>query len=106
MPDFMLKGIDNEMAAQIKDLAQKSGAPINDLMLNLLKRGIKSMQTPAAAPSLANGTAPIAQVGMLVQKEAINVTGILDNDEDAALKAALAALESLPEDVSPFRAGR
>ncbi len=98
MPDFLLKGIDIELATQIKDMAQQKSMPINEYILDVIRKGLAQ-----ARASFTSGS--MNKIGMIEERDVSNLHSVLDTDEDAALRAALAALENLPEDTSPF-AGR
>ena len=41
VPDIIIRGIDNEMAERIKEIARLNNMPINDVLLKLLRQALK-----------------------------------------------------------------
>lgn len=82
MPDVLIRGIDNEMAERIKEIARNNNMPINDVLLKLLRQALK---LDAETLAVANPKQDIARLA-----------GAWDKDENEALRAAIAAFEQLP----------
>lgn len=82
MPDIVIRGIDNDMAERIKEIARSQRLPINDVLLKLLRQ---SLGIDADASLVAN---PKQDVARLV--------GAWESDESDAFRAAIAAFEKLP----------
>ena len=82
MPDIIIRGIDNEMAERVKEIARLNGMPINDVLLQLLRQALKlDIETLA----VANPKQDIARLA-----------GAWGKDETGALPEAIAAFERLP----------
>ena len=93
MPDFTVRGIDNDLAERIKEVARGRNWSINDTVLELLRQ--------ALAPATAS--APVAgATAKPDHQDVARLSGTWANDEADALRAAIAAFESLPPDESPF----
>ena len=82
MPDIVIRGIDNDMAERIKEIARLNNMPINDVLLKLLRQSLK---LDAETLVVANPTQDIARLA-----------GAWGKDETDALRAAIAAIEKLP----------
>ena len=82
MPDIIIRGIDNEMAERVKEIARLNGMPINDVLLQLLRQALKlDVETLA----VGNPKQDIPRLG-----------GAWGKDETEALREAIAAFERLP----------
>lgn len=97
MPDFLLRGIDPPLAEQIKAVARDRNIPLNDAIIDLIRRGL------AAA---ADGTSTTAHAeGMAGPRDIAHLGGTWDADEAAAFRAAMEALQGIPNgDVLAARA--
>ncbi len=82
MPDIVIRGIDNDMAERIKEIARLNNMPINDVLLKLLRQALK---LDAETLVVANPKQDIARLA-----------GAWGKDETDALRAAIAAIEKLP----------
>ena len=82
MPDILIRGIDNDMAERIKEIARLNNMPINDVLLKLLRQSLK---LDAETLVVANPKQDIARLA-----------GAWGKDETDALRAAIAAIEKLP----------
>ncbi len=82
MPDIVIRGIDNDMAERIKEIARLNNMPINDVLLKLLRQSLK---LDAETLVVANPKQDIARLA-----------GAWGKDETDALRAAIAAIEKLP----------
>lgn len=89
VPDFLLRGIDGEIAERVKTLARERNWAINDVLLHLIRQALGLVD--AEQPTRQD----IAMLG-----------GTWGNDEAEAFKQALKAFENLPENDSPFRTVR
>ena len=88
VPDFLLRGIDGEIAEKVKTLARERNWAINDVLLHLIRQALGLVD--AEQPTRQD----IAMLG-----------GTWGNDEAEAFKQALKAFENLPEnDSSVFAA--
>lgn len=82
MPDIVIRGIDNDLAERIKEIARLNNMPINDVLLRLLRQALK---LDAETLTVANPKQDIARLA-----------GAWGKDETDALRAAIAAIEKLP----------
>ena len=82
MPDIVIRGIDNDLAERIKEIARLNNMPINDVLLKLLRQSLK---LDAETLVVANPKQDIARLA-----------GAWGKDETDALRAAIAAIEKLP----------
>jgi hypothetical protein len=82
VPDIVIRGIDNDMAERIKEIARLNNMPINDVLLRLLRQALK---LDAETLMVANPKQDIARLA-----------GAWGKDETDALRAAIAAIEKLP----------
>ena len=82
VPDIVSRGIDNDMAERIKEIARLNNMPINDVLLRLLRQALK---LDAETLMVANPKQDIARLA-----------GAWGKDETDALRAAIAAIEKLP----------
>jgi hypothetical protein len=82
VPDIVIRGIDNDMAERIKEIARLNNMPINDVLLKLLRQALK---LDAETLVVANPKQDIARLA-----------GAWGKDETDALRAAIAAIEKLP----------
>ncbi|HET7845137.1 MAG TPA: hypothetical protein VFL14_13365 [Xanthomonadales bacterium] len=89
MPDFLLRGIDGELAERIKALARERNWAINDVLLHLIRQALGLVEPVQPTPQ------DIAVLG-----------GTWGSDEAEAFKQALKAFENLPENDSPLRTVR
>ncbi len=81
MPDFHLRGIEEELAERIKTHARNLGCTLNEAMIDLLRTG-----------TLLSGGLPIEHPHHEVQDIA-ELTGTLNQDESQALRQAIKAFE-------------
>jgi hypothetical protein len=81
LPDIVIRGIDNDMAERIKEIARLNNMPINDVMLKLLRQALKLDEQTLA---VANPRQDIARMG-----------GAWHKDETDALRDAIAAFEKM-----------
>lgn len=93
MPDFTVRGIDNDMAERIKEIARGRNWSINDTVIELLRQALSSTPTGVVvgAPSTNADRDDVARL-----------SGTWASDEAEALRAAIAAFENLPPDDTPF----
>jgi hypothetical protein len=82
VPDIVIRGIDNDLAERIKEIARLNNMPINDVLLRLLRQALK---LDAETLTVANPKQDIARLA-----------GAWGKDETDALRAAIAAIEKLP----------
>lgn len=82
VPDIVIRGIDNDMAERIKEIARLNNMPINDVLLKLLRQALK---LDVETLIVANPKQDIARLA-----------GAWGKDETDALRAAIAAIEKLP----------
>ena len=82
VPDIVIRGIDNDMAERIKEIARLNNMPINDVLLKLLRQALK---LDVETLIVANPKQDIARL-----------SGAWGKDETDALRAAIAAIEKLP----------
>ncbi|HQW81377.1 MAG: hypothetical protein IPF83_04355 [Rhodanobacteraceae bacterium] len=82
MPDIVIRGIDNDVAERIMEIARLNNMPINDVLLKLLRQSLK---LDAETLLVANPKQDIARFA-----------GAWGRDESEALLAAIAAIEKLP----------
>ncbi|HWT14486.1 MAG TPA: hypothetical protein VN581_01785 [Patescibacteria group bacterium] len=82
MPDIVIRGIDNDVAERIKEIARLNHMPINDVLLRLLRQSLK---LDAETLIVSNPRQDIARLA-----------GAWGQDETEALRAAIAAIERLP----------
>jgi hypothetical protein len=90
MPDFVLRGIEPDVAERIKAMARERSWAINDVILHLVKQGLgmgvqeesRSLPSITAVPLRELTPRPITKWG--------------NEDEDAVMRAAIEAFESLP----------
>ncbi len=82
MPDIVIRGIDNDVAERIKEIARLNGLPINDVLLKLLRQALKL---------------DIETLVVRNPKQDISrLTGTWGNDEADALRAAIEAFKQIP----------
>jgi len=82
----MLRGISDTTAAHIKALARDRNWSLNDVLLELIERGLRA-KDGQADEVVAQTHRDIAMLG-----------GTWDADESAAFRAAMQAFEDLPAD--------
>lgn len=87
----MLKGISDTAAAQIKALARDRNWSLNDVILDLIERGLNVHEDRAEV------------VVMPTHQDIARLGGTWDADEAAAFRAAMEAFEVLPEDSGAVR---
>lgn len=85
MPDFTVRGIDITLAERIKEIARARNWSIDDVVLELLQKGLNAGGSPAAA-------APVPED----RNDVALLSGTWGSDEAAAFRAAVEAFESLP----------
>ncbi len=85
MPDFTVRGIDITLAERIKEIARVRNWSINDVVLELLQKGLS-----------ANGSAAAASAAPEDRNDVALLSGTWGSDEAAAFRAAVEAFESLP----------
>jgi hypothetical protein len=88
VPDFLLRGIDPPLAEQIKAVARDRKIPLNDAIIDLIRRGL-SVSDDAVGPT-ADGTATAEP------RDIAHLTGTWAPDEAAAFRAAMEALQGIP----------
>jgi hypothetical protein len=88
--EFQLRDIDAAIALRVKALARERGCSVNDVFLYLIRDGLGLLES--------EGTDSQVQARLVEE-----VPNQLADDEAAVLRAAMEALEQLPEDHSPFR---
>ena len=82
MPDIVIRGIDNDVAERIKEIARLNGLPINDVLLKLLRQALKlDVETLV----VANPKQDISRLG-----------GTWRHDEADALRDAIEAFKKIP----------
>ena len=87
MPDFLLRGIDPVLAERIKAIARERKWALNDVLLDLLQKGLgASPQEPAAT--------------LETHRDIAHLSGTWAPEEAAAFRAAMEAFEDIPEDQS------
>jgi hypothetical protein len=89
VPDFLLRGIDGELAERIKSIARERNWAINDVLLHLIRQALGLIEPEQPTHR------DIAMLG-----------GTFANDEAEAFRQALKAFENLPENDSPLRTVR
>ncbi len=93
MADFLLRDIDERVAERIKEMARQKGWPLNDVILMLVKQAL-GLAEPEPPP---------------VPGDIARLPGTWNDDEAKAFEAAMAAMNSLPDDapayVGPERRG-
>lgn len=88
MPDFMLRGIDGELAERIKTIARDRKWALNDVILHLLRQALGLTEEDISSRGMRGD---IATLG-----------GTWAADEAAAFREALAAFEVLPVEELPL----
>lgn len=88
MPDFMLRGIDGELAERIKTIARDRKWALNDVILHLLRQALGLTEEDISSRGMRGD---IATLG-----------GTWAADEAAAFREALQAFETLPADELPL----
>lgn len=88
MPDFMLRGIDGELAERIKTIARDRKWALNDVILHLLRQALGLTEEDISSRGMRGD---IATLG-----------GTWAADEAAAFRAALEAFEGLPVEELPL----
>lgn len=88
MLDFMIRGISDATAAHIKALARDRNWSLNDVLLDLIERGLQ-VHAGRADDVVTPTHQDIARLG-----------GTWDAAEAAAFRAAMQAIESLSQDDS------
>jgi hypothetical protein len=91
VPDFLIRGIDSELAERVKNLARDRNWALNDVMIYLLRKALGLVE----GDNVAQPHRDIAQLG-----------GTWAPEESQAFREALSAFENLPEDQSPVRAAK
>jgi hypothetical protein len=88
VPDFMLRGIDGELAERIKTIARDRKWALNDVILHLLRQALGLTEEDISSRGMRGD---IATLG-----------GTWAADEAAAFRAALEAFEGLPAEELPL----
>jgi hypothetical protein len=88
VPDFMLRGIDGELAERIKTIARDRKWALNDVILHLLRQALGLTEEDISSRGMRGD---IATLG-----------GTWAADEAAAFRAALEAFEGLPVEELPL----
>lgn len=88
MPDFMLRGIDGELAERIKTIARDRKWALNDVILHLLRQALGLTEEDISSRGMRGD---IATLG-----------GTWAADEAAAFREALEAFEVLPVEELPL----
>lgn len=100
MAEFQLREIDADIVQRVKALARERNCSANDVFLSLIRSALGLVHDRPV--SIVDPLPPTAKVSTV----RADVDALAD-DEAAVLRAAMEALEQLPEDKSPFRiAGR
>ena len=82
MPDIVIRGIDNDVAERIMEIARLNGLPLNDVLLKLLRQALRlDVETLV----VANPKQDIARFA-----------GAWREDESAALREAIEAFKKIP----------
>lgn len=94
MPDFVLRGIEPDIAERIKGIARERSWAINDVILHLIKQSL-NIEVSEEARQLSITAVPLRELtGRGYQN--------LANEEDAAMRAAIEAFERLPVTATVF----
>ena len=88
MPDFMLRGIDGELAERIKTIARDRKWALNDVILHLLRQALGLTEEDISSRGMRGD---IATLG-----------GTWPAAEAAAFRQALEAFEGLPVEELPL----
>lgn len=90
MADFLLRDIDERVAARIKELARQKGWPLNDVILHLVKQalGLAEPEPPAVPGDIAR------------------LTGAWKDEESQAFAEAMQAFSELPDDAPHYETDR
>lgn len=94
MADFVLRGIEPEVAERIKNLARERSWAINDVILHLIKQGLGMNPVADETKAMSFSAAPVREV---VGRGGYHLFG---QDEDRAMQAAIEAFERLPVQAS------
>ena len=81
MPDIVIRGIDNDMAERIKEIARLNNMPINDVILRLLKEALGMSQPEPPLPG-----------------DIARLAGAWEDDESRIFHEAMNAFKRLPDD--------
>lgn len=93
MPDFTVRGIDNDLAERIKEIARARSWSLNDTVIELLRQALSATPTGVVVgASTANSD----------RDDVARLSGTWASEEAEALRAAIAAFENLPADETPF----
>lgn len=96
MADFVLRGIEPEMAERIKALARERSWAINDVILHLIKQSLGMNPVVDESKAMSFAAAPVREV---VGRGGYHLFG---QDEDHAMRAAIEAFERLPVQAAPL----
>jgi hypothetical protein len=88
VPDFLLRGIDPPLAEQIKTVARDRKIPLNDAIIDLIRRGL--------AVSYGDAAAPVDAAAPAEPRDIAHLAGTWAPDEAAAFRAAMEALQGIP----------
>ena len=96
MPDFVLRGIEAEVAERIKTIARERSWAINDVILNLVKQGLgMGVQSEDAARGMSITAVPVRDLSR-------SSGHFGSDDEDEVMRAAIEAFERLPVQAVSF----
>jgi hypothetical protein len=86
MADFLVRDIDERVAARLKELARQKGWPLNDVILHLLKQALGLVE-PEPPP---------------VPGDIARLRGTWNETEARVFREAMDAIHSLPDDVPAY----
>ncbi|MBK8284895.1 MAG: hypothetical protein IPK97_08355 [Ahniella sp.] len=96
MPDFVLRGIEADVAERIKTIARERSWAISDGMLNLVKQGLgMGVQGDETARNLSITAVPMRDLS----RSSGHFSSV---DEDEVMRAAIEAFERLPVQAVSF----
>ncbi len=88
MLDFMLRGISDSTASHIKAMARDRNWSLNDVLLDLIERGLRARDQDDHAEVVVTP----------MHHDIARLAGTWDPAEAAAFRAAMEAFEDLPAD--------
>lgn len=86
MADFLLRDIDERVAARIKEIARQKGWPLNDVILHLVKQAL-GLAEPDPPP---------------VPGDIARLTGAWRDDETRVFEEAMRAFTEMPDDAPSY----
>lgn len=89
MADFLLRDIDERVAARIKEIARRKGWPLNDVILHLVKQAL-GLAEPDPPP---------------VPGDIARLTGAWRDEESRVFEEAMKAFTEMPDDAPSYEAG-